>query len=463
MRARGMFAIMTDVDVFTIDTADLGDRSYVVTDGEVAAVIDPQRDIDRVIGVLEARDLRLTHVFETHIHNDYVSGGLELARSTGATYAVRDADEVAFERHGVSPGERVDVGSFTVEAVHTPGHTPTHLSYVIRDGEEVVAVFTGGSMLYGAVGRTDLIGPEVTEELAHAQYHSVRGLARELPSATAVFPTHGFGSFCSSNRDHEATAGTVEDEQGRNPALTTDDEERFVRELIAGYTAFPTYYRHMGPLNRSGPVPVDLRIPPSIDPEEITRRVGAGEWVVDVRDRRVFAADHLRGTVNIELGDSFSTYVGWLVPFGVPITLLAGGEDDVATARRALSRIGYDALAGWTVPPVAKGQGSASYEVSDLGGLAVAVGRGDVVVLDVRGDDEWREGHVRGAVHIHLPELVDRLAEVPDGDVWVHCASGIRSAVAASLLDAGGRRVVLVDDDWERIGASGVEVVAEAA
>lgn len=443
---------MQHVDVVTIETTDLGDRSYLVTDGEVAAVVDPQRDVDRVLAVAEERGVRITHVLETHIHNDYVSGGLELARRTGAIYVVAAAEEVAFDRSPVEPGEWIEVGRFALVALHTPGHTPTHVSYVLEAGGERQGVFSGGSLLYGAVGRTDLISPELTHELAHAQYHSAHHLAHEMPDPATLFPTHGFGSFCSSTRGETPATGTVGDERGRNPALAADDPHRFVEELVAGYTAgFPRYYRHMGPLNRSGPPPVDLSMPPRLDSAELARRLddrGGTGWVVDLRDRRSFAASHAPGALNVEWGDFFATYVGWVLPWEAELTLVGATDDVVAEARRALARIGYDRVTGWApdrTPPGAP----ASYRVAGFADLAGSIGSGGVVVLDVRRDDEWREGHLPGAVHVHLPELAERMSEVPPGEVWVHCASGFRAAIAASLLDRAGRRVVLVDDGWD--------------
>jgi hydroxyacylglutathione hydrolase len=176
--------------VRTLETPSLGDRSYLVTDGSVAAVVDPQRDLDRVLDEVDSEGLELTHVFETHIHNDYVSGGLELARSRGARYVVAADEQVSFERHPVSDGDEITTGKLCFRALHTPGHTPHHLSYVVADGGRDRAVFTGGSMLFGSVGRTDLISDALTDELTRFQYRSVRRLAATLGASIEVMPTH---------------------------------------------------------------------------------------------------------------------------------------------------------------------------------------------------------------------------------------------------------------------------------
>jgi hydroxyacylglutathione hydrolase len=252
-------------DIVTIETPELGDRSYLAHDGEVAAVIDPQRDIDRVLAIAEGLRVRITHVAETHLHNDYVTGGAALAEATGAEYLLPAGDDVSFERTPLHDGDEVEVGSMRLRAIHTPGHTPHHLSYaLVVDGHEE-AVFTGGSMLFGAVGRTDLISEDMTEELTRAQYRSVRRLADELPAEAEVLPTHGFGSFCSATetKGDESTLGRQRDE---NVALTCDDEDAFVEQLIAGLTAYPRYYVHMGPANALGPAAPDLSHPQAMDP-----------------------------------------------------------------------------------------------------------------------------------------------------------------------------------------------------
>ena len=437
-------------DIVTIETPGLGDRSYLVTDGDVAIVVDPQRDIDRVLAAATARGVRITHVLETHVHNDYVSGGLDLARRTGAAYVLAAGDPVAFERQTIADGETITTGRLFVRAIHTPGHTPHHLSYELRVDGVVRAVFTGGSVLYGATGRTDLVAPDLTEQLTHAQFHSARRLAAELPPETEVLPTHGFGSFCSATQTADVARSTLGLEQTQNPSLTLD-EDTFVATLLAGLTAHPTYYAHMAPLNRRGPRPIDLEPPAPLDPTRLSRRIAAGEWVVDIRSRTAFARRHLQGTVSIELGDQFAPYLGWVIPWGVPITLVGGSASEVAAAQRALARIGIDELTATAGPldDLAATTGIASYPTVDFDELQRARAEGAVCVLDVRRPDEWARGRLRGALHIPFYELEARLDEVPrDREVWVHCGSGFRASIAASLLARAGHRPVLIDDSW---------------
>ena len=234
--------------VITLETPSLGDRSYLVHDGSVALVVDPQRDIDRVLDAADDAGVAIGHVVETHVHNDYVSGGLALSRMLGATYSHAADEPLRFDHHGVRGGARFDVGELAVEVVHTPGHTHHHLSFVVRHGGHPPAVFTGGSLLYGTVGRTDLISDDAIDELTRAQFRSARQLADSLPDDTQVFPTHGFGSFCASASGEGESDGTLGTERSINIALTVDDEDAFVDRLVSGLTAHPRYYAQMSPM-----------------------------------------------------------------------------------------------------------------------------------------------------------------------------------------------------------------------
>lgn len=442
------------MQIVTIETPSLGDRSYLVHDGANALVIDPQRDVDRVLSAAEDAGITITHIAETHLHNDYVSGGLVLSRMLGATYLHAKGETLRFDHTPVSDGDRIDVGELSVEVLHTPGHTPHHLSYIVRHGDEAPAAFTGGSLLYGSVGRTDLISEDATDELTRAQHQSARRLASTLPDEAHLYPTHGFGSFCSSASSDGESDGTLGTEREINVALTIDDEDAFVERLLSGLTAHPRYYAQMGPLNAAGGTPVDLSPPAPVDPVELGRRIHRGEWVVDLRDRRAFAAEHLTGTVGIELADPFSTYLGWLLPWGMPITLLGDSEDEVAEAQRQLVRIGLDRPSG-----AATGDGPTAWAPShDRSSYSTIkfdeLGDQDGTVLDVRRPDEREEASIPDSIHVALDELLDRFEELPDDTLLVHCASGFRASIAASLLDRAGKDVVLIDDDFENAPAT---------
>jgi glyoxylase-like metal-dependent hydrolase (beta-lactamase superfamily II)/rhodanese-related sulfurtransferase len=460
------------IEVISIDTPALGDRSYLAADGRAALVVDPQRDIDRVLAAAAGRGARITHVFETHIHNDYVSGGLALARVTGAAYHVNAADEVAFDRIGVTDGDAVEVAdSMRVRVIATPGHTFTHLSYALEDTTtgRVAAVFTGGSLLHGSTGRPDLLGSAHKATLAAAQHASARRLASALADETPVCPTHGFGSFCTATRSGGTQsvggASTIGQEKLVNPVLI-QDEGQYVAELLAGLDAYPAYYAHMGPANAAGPGPADLSPPARADAAQLALRIAAGEWVADLRSRRAFAAGHVSGSLSFEHGSDFTTYLGWLIPWGTPLTLLGGTPEQVAAAQRDLARIGIDRLDGaatGTPQDWAGGQRLASFPVASFADLAAVRDHRPVTVLDVRRALEWAGSHLDGALHIPLHELRDRIREVPPAGTWVHCRSGYRAVIAASLLQAAGHAVVAIDDEYTRAADAGLSLVTSTA
>ncbi|NEY33092.1 MBL fold metallo-hydrolase [Streptomyces sp. PRKS01-65] len=455
--------------MFFVDTLEfegLGNRSYLAGGPGAAVAVDPPRDIDQVMAAAARRGVRIAFVAETHVHNDYVTGGLELARVTGARYLVPAGARVSFPRTPVADGDTVTVDEgLVLRAIATPGHTPHHTSYALTEDGRAVAAFTGGSLLIGTVGRPDLVEPRLTERLARAQHASAHRLADELDDEVPVLPTHGFGSFCSSSQA-EGEATTIGEERRTNDALTLD-ADTFVARLLAGLDDVPAYYAHMGPANAAGPAPVDLTPPRRADAEEIASRLAAGEWVVDLRSRTAFAEGHVAGSFNFEGEGKLATYLAWLLPWGKPVTLLAETPGQIAAAQRELARVGIDrpaaAATGDPAAWVREGEEPASFPRARFADLAAVRGRGEpVVVLDVRRDAERAGGYLDGSVHIPIHELHGRIGEVPDGTVWVHCAGGMRAAIAASLLDAAGRDVVAVDDGFDAATAAGLVLTRPA-
>ncbi len=459
LRLKADQALPGGVGVEVVETSSLGDRSYLATDGELAIVVDPQRDSDRVIATAGRLGVRIVLVAETHVHNDYISGGLELSRLTGAVYAAAAADELPFTHRPVSDSDVLTASDrMWLRVVATPGHTYHHLSYVLEGTECPVGAFTGGSLLFGTTGRTDLVGAGHSRELAGLQHSSARTLAGLLPEGAQVWSTHGFGSFCAAGAA-AGDAATVGEEKQRNPALILASEE-FVEQTLAGLDVYPAYYVHMGLRNVAGPDPIDLRPPAVASPFELARRLDSGEWVVDLRSRKAYVVSHLVGTVSLGLDGPMTTWLGSLLDWAAPLTLLGESPEDVAEAQRELARIGIDHFAVATGSPEVlatdrsrlRGMPSASF--AEL----AAARRGErgslpppEVVLDVRSNSEYRASHIDAAVHIPLYELNQRLAEVPAGAVWTHCGSGYRAA-AASLLQDAGRTVVLIDDNFSAAG-----------
>ena len=455
-----------ELDLFV--TRGLGDTSYLLASRREAVLVDPQRDAWRFIAAAEKRGVRIVRVVETHVHNDYLSGALEVRAATGAEIVAPARGGYEFAHRPAHEGDSVELGGYRLTALATPGHTPEHLAWLVTamdgpgaaSGPAPLAAFTGGSLLVGSVGRTDLLGPALSSALTLDQQRSLRRLA-ELPDGVRILPTHGAGSFCSAGPVARGETTTVGDERLGNPTFAGigDDAAAFRDRLLGGLGRVPAYYAHMAAMNRQGPrILGAYREPPELDPAAFATKASAGTTIVDGRGRRSFAAGHVPGSINIELDDSFAAYVGWLVPFAAPI-LLVLPEPHRETAEEAttqLLRIGYERVLGTLVGGVeawqADGREISSYEVTTMEEVnAEAAGAGGTAtkgetVLDVRQPIEWQDdGAIPGAQRIFVADLPARLAEIPTGErVTVLCKSGARAAIAASLLDAAGRDVRLV-------------------
>jgi hydroxyacylglutathione hydrolase len=433
---------------------ELGDTSYLLVSEGEAVLVDPQRDAWRFVATASARRATIRHILETHVHNDYLSGALEVRAATGAEIAAPADGGYAFPHRPMGEGDDLAVGALTLTAWHTPGHTPEHTAYVVRAGgaEDPVAVFTGGSLIVGAAGRTDLLGPDRTDELTRAQFRSLARLTG-LPDTARVLPTHGAGSFCSAGAGGGARTSTIGAERLGNQAVGIADEDDFARLRTHELPRHPSYYRFMAPINRAGPAVVGHLPPvPPLDSRDVERLVASGARIVDVRERSAFAEAHVAGAVNIELGGSFSAYVGWLFRPDQPLILVLP-EPAEASAERAVTqlfRIGFDEVRGYLAGGVeawrSEDRPVSSYAVASVEELCDAMHAGETpFVLDVRQPVEHREGMYPGTHGVFVADIPDQLAEVPgDRETWVICASGLRASVAASLLDATGRPVRLV-------------------
>ncbi|MFE9636627.1 rhodanese-like domain-containing protein [Streptomyces sp. NPDC006463] len=438
---------MNEIEIMT--TASLGDTSYLLVSGDEAALVDPQRDSWGLMESCPARGLRIRYVLETHVHNDYVSGALEVRAATGATVAGPARAPYAFDHLPLAEDDEITVGDLTVRAMETPGHTAEHTSYLVFDDlrQAPTAVFTGGSLLVGGVGRTDLSGEDRTEQLTRAQFRTLRRLAR-LPDVTRVLPTHGAGSSCAAGPVSGERTTTMGAERRTNPTLTTQDEEEFVTGRLAGLPPYPAYYHHMAPINRSGPdVLGGPPTPRPLTPAVVEGLAGGGAQIVDGRDRSTFAAAHLPDSICDELDDRFASLVGEVVPFGTRLVLVLPepAEDAAHEALLQLLRIGYENVPGYLAGGInswaAAGRPLRAFRTADASELAGHTSGKRVV--DVR--PERPEGGIPGTLAVPLAELPRRLAEIPRGqEIWTVCGSGRRATIAASLLDRAGIPVTAV-------------------
>jgi hydroxyacylglutathione hydrolase len=436
------------MDIRTIRTPGLGDATYVLTHHGLAIVVDPQRDIDRFLIAAGEAGAEITFVLETHVHNDYVSGGRALAAETGSQLLLPAGAGVAFQHTPAFHLEDIagDRG-LVIRPIHTPGHTPEHVSYLVLLDGQPVALFSGGSLLVGSAGRSDLLGQPRARQLARLQYGSVQRLA-QLPDDLALFPTHGEGSFCVATAAGRTTS-TIGDEKRSNSVLAYADAEAFADGQLAGLQPYPRYYSHMAPANILGAGPLPRPAIPELSPADLAA-LGPDTWVVDGRPRQLFAAGHLAGALGIELGNDFGTWAGWLLPFNAPFVLVLDPEQDVEEARTQLGRIGFEQVRGvlrgldhWRTDR----RPLASFPTVDVATFADAVRSRQVgQVLDVRSPAEWQAGHLSDSVHWYLPDLVDGVPAELDlsRKVWVACASGYRASIAAGLLERARYRPVVL-------------------
>jgi hydroxyacylglutathione hydrolase len=457
---------------FMID--GLGHLSAMIADesARLAAVIDPRRDVDVYLAAAREADLRISHVVETHLHNDYVSGGRELAALTGATHVIGAGADLAYEHQPVRHGEVFGVGRLRFTVLDTPGHTPEHVAYAVADrsrADEPALLFTGGSLLVGAVGRTDLLGAENAMPFARAMFRSLEDVILPHPDYVAVYPTHGAGSLCSTGISSTPNS-TIGYERRHNPMIGAADVDAFARVLLSGQPAFPRYFARMRPTNQAGPRLLGgvLPEPRPLDVREVQAEIAAGAVVVDLRSPAAHATSHIPGSLSIPSGSSFGTWLGWVVDHDRPLVFVLERPDDWDDAIRQSLRIGHDEVIStlrggfrsWSesnAPLEAGGRLTVDQLADRLDRGGPSGSEAAPLVIDVRQLGEFEGGHIPGSLHLAGGSLPDRLDELPrDRPIATVCASGYRASVAASLLrSAGFRDVSWVADgipSWRRRG-----------
>lgn len=430
------------MEVRQIRTEGLGDSTYILAHDGLGLIVDPQRDIDRFVSVVDELDVEIRWVFETHLHNDYVSGGLDAAKALGADLILPAGAAPAFRHTPAFHNEEMTHGDVTVRPLHTPGHTPEHTSFLITIAGDEAAVFSGGSLLVASAGRSDLLGAERSDTLARLQYQSINRLAR-LEDDTLLYPTHGAGSFCSASASsgHSSTIGT---ERKSNPALQPQSEEEFVQSHLSGLAAYPDYYRYMAPINLAGPEPLVLDPPPTLD-ENSYDRVSSSAITIDARSKKAFAAGHLSGSIGIELRNDFGVWVGWVTEHNAQLILVMEDGQSLDEAQRQLSRIGYDRVVGVVRDLHEWDRDLESFPTHDVDAFIGRMTEGQV--LDVRAPDEWSDGVLDGSFMRYVPDIYESLPDLDrDQPVLVACGTGYRASIAASELERQGFRTeVLID------------------
>jgi glyoxylase-like metal-dependent hydrolase (beta-lactamase superfamily II)/rhodanese-related sulfurtransferase len=447
------------VEVEPVVTEGLGHSSYVVGLGDgTALVIDPARLPDRQRAVAAARGWRLAWTADTHSHADYVSGSPELA-ATGATFLASRGAGLEPAHRPIGPGEAVDVApGVELRAIATPGHTPDHLAYLLVVEGAPAALFSGGSLMVGALGRTDLLGDEHRDDLSRALFRALRDEVLALPDDLPVYPTHGAGSFCSAPAGAARTT-TIGRERATNPLLGIDDEDEFVETLRRGLGSYPRYFRELPEVNRRGPR-LHHRLPElaRLDLATVRRHLDEGAVLVDVRPIDAFARAHAAGAISIQHRPVFGTWLGWLVPLDRPVVFVADHTTDRADLVRQCLTVGHDAIVGELDGGIAAwvdaGLPTASVR---LAGAPTS----DTLLLDVRQASEWSAGHVPGAVHVELASLTEPVGTARH--VTVMCGHGERAMTGASLLERLGHTRLSVfaggPDTWAR--ATGVALATE--
>lgn len=448
--------------VHRIEVAGLAHYSYVLSSQGQAVVVDPRRDFDIYTEYCSANDLRLAHVLETHIHADYASGARELAQAAGAPLSVSAYDQsedftVSFPHNDMNDGEALTVGDMKIVALHTPGHTPEHLSYLVHEtsrGGRPMALFSGDFVFVGSLGRPDLLGEAAKQRLAHALYKSTFEKIKDLPDYVEIDPAHGAGSMCGAGMS-ERPQSTLGYERLCNMYFSDRDETKFVEHILATVPEFPEYYKRMKRINSAGPAILGgLPGEKELSPAEFEKEaLGGDALIIDLRRPEAFGGGHIPGSFNIGGDQNLAMWAAWVVPYDRPIYFVGDDSSDYEYARRSLVRVGLDGVRGhlkggiraWInagrplehVPQITVRELAARVVGSQTNGSRP-------FVLDVRSPGEWKSGHIEGAMHIPGGSLPGRTNEVADNQpIHIICGSGYRSSIATSVLRRAGVRDVV--------------------
>jgi len=430
-------------------TSCLSEAAYFISSDGEAAVVDPLRDVDRYLQLAAEKGAKIKYIFETHFHADFVSGHLDLAARTGATIVYGPQTEANFPFHRAADNEVFSVGRLKIQAIHTPGHTLESTCYLLHDEAGApYCIFTGDTLFVGDVGRPDLFsGNRSKEELAGMLYDSLQQRIRPLPGHIIVYPAHGPGSACGKNLGPQ-TYSTIGEQRERNYALQETDKETFVKDVTSGLTAPPAYFPLNARINKEGYARLDevmQRSLKALSVADFRQAVAEGAWILDTRPSAVFTEAFVPGSVSIGLDGRFAEWAGILLPFDQPLVLVTEpGQEEESIIR--LARVGIDQVRGFLDGGLAAWR-QADEPVDMIIDIEPEELAMDIPhdprleILDVRKPSEYDAGHVQGATNVPLDTLADvgNIAMIePDNNLYLHCAGGYRSVIAASLLKRQG-------------------------
>lgn len=419
----------------------LGNSSFVVDLGNGSAlIVDPDRSVQKYLNALEAADLKAAGILETHLHADFVSGARDLAAQTSAPIFLSAESESKLPHQPLRGGQVVALAGCELSVLASPGHTPEHLSFVLRNPPGPPVLFSGGSLIVGGAARTDLISEEMTESLTRAQFRTLQEAFARLPDETLLFPTHGGGSFCSTGAGTDR-ASTLGRERRENPLLALSDEAEFVDWFPTTFPAVPDYFYRLRAVNQVGPrLRRDIADPPALDSDQFQARAG-NALLLDIRSKEEYARGHIRGSLHIPFRDSYAVWLGWLVSAETPLLFVTGDVRIEDVVRESLL-VGHERFVGWLKNGMdawePKGQ---KLVTTELVGASEAKRNllDGAASLDVREADEYHAGHIDGAIYAPLGRLSREMEGIPrDRPVVVYCAHGDRASTAASILEASG-------------------------
>ena len=450
-----------------VDTG-LGNSAYLIGSHETkkGILIDPLRDVDRYLHAASELGLTLTHVLDTHLHADFVSGNREIATQTGAVIGTSAEAKVGFDHKPLTEDTVIDLGAFQIRVMTTPGHTPEHVSYLLiePDGKTPSALFSGGALIVGGAARTDLLSHELTHPLASHLYHTIHDKLLKLPDAVNVFPTHGAGSFCVAPVSSERTT-TIGHERKTNQLAQPQTEAEFIQRALTGLPAYPTYYKYMRAINQKGArllggVPLLKPYAPS----EVKALMEAGVVVLDLRHQKKFCAGHIPNSYGIRVDAPLVVWAGWVIPFGSRIVLLAESAAEREEVTRQLIRIGYDDVLGYVEGGIEAW--ARDYPVGTVQSIHPKELRerlNEVTLVDVRMQSEWNEGHIPNANHFEGGRVAwEEFPFSQDRPLAIQCASGSRSMIAISVLKRRGiHNLLQVDGGITKWKMNGFEITSD--